>query len=358
MEKILKVGVIGLGEIAQTIHLPTLLNMSDRFEIVAVCDLSTQLVQYIGKRYQVENLYTDYNDLLAQKDLDAVLVFNSDEYHTDTIIAAANRHKHVFVEKPMCFTPGEADRIIAARNAADVHVMVGYMRRFAPAFLQGVEEVKRLDEINYARIRSIIGQNPFFIGQLSSHVVRYNDITDAALKDRKERFKALMREATGGDSPQIGDIYNTLCGLNGHDFSAMREMLGFPRQVIAAAKGPGQFLTAIFEYDGYNATFETGVDHQGRFDAHLEVFGRTKTVRVQYDTPYIQHLPIQLFVSQTVGEEYREEKIRPTFRDPYTLELEAFYDAVTKGQCPKTTPEDFKQDLLLCRMIMDALKNI
>jgi hypothetical protein len=48
--------------------------------------------------------------------------------------------------------------------------------------------------------------------------------------------------------------------------------------------------------------------------------------------------------------------VRPTFKDPYTHELEYFHEVVTQGRAPKTTPEDFMDDLRLDRMIVDALR--
>ena len=47
--------------------------------------------------------------------------------------------------------------------------------------------------------------------------------------------------------------------------------------------------------------------------------------------------------------------IRPTFKDPYTEEMEYLYDVVTQGKTPKTTPEDFKEDLKLFNMIIEKL---
>ncbi len=355
MAKRLKVGVIGLGTVAQIIHLPILKNLSDLYEIAALCDISRQLLEDIGKRYSIDRLYTTPHELVAQQDIDVVFVLNSDEYHAECAIEAAQRHKHVFIEKPMCLTLREADEIIAARDSSGVQVMVGYMRRFAPAFLQGVEEIKRLGTINYARVRDIIGPNESFIRQ-SAHVARYDDLPGALQKDRLERSKALVKEAIGDVSPETGRLYRFLGGLSSHDLSAMREMLGFPRQVVSAVQGASQFLTVIFAYDGYYATFETGVDLQGRFDAHIEVFGATRSVRVQYDSPFIRHLPTQLFISETRDEVYHETTMRPTFKDPYTYELEYLYEAITQRLQPKTSPEDFKKDLLLFQMIIDASK--
>ena len=355
MERI-KVGVIGLGEVAQVIHLPILATLSDRFEIAAVCDISPTLVQVIGDRYGVPHRYDDPIALTQQADLDAVFVLNSDEYHADCVIAAAYNHKHVLVEKPMCLTLNEAQAIIQARDEGNVLVMVGYMRRFAPAFAQAKQELPSLGPIQYARIRDIIGRNRLIIDQ-ASVVHRFADVPPAAQEDRAARAAALVREAIGEAPPEIARSYRLLLGLNSHDLSAMRELLGVPRRVVAARQWHGgNFLTALFDYGDYCAVLETGVDEQVRFDAHLEVYGAARSVRVQYDTPYIRHLPTTLVIEESRGDAFERRVLRPTFKDPYTHELEYFHDVVTGGTMPKTTPEDFIEDLSLTREIVAALR--
>src|SRR5215217_7209674 len=98
------VGVVGLGEVAQIIHLPILQAMADRYSVGALCDVSPGLLEAMGERYGVDRLYSDAVELAAQPDLDAVFVLNSDEYHADHAIAALRHGKHVLVEKPMCLT--------------------------------------------------------------------------------------------------------------------------------------------------------------------------------------------------------------------------------------------------------------
>jgi predicted dehydrogenase len=354
--KRLKVGLIGLGEVAQIIHLPILDALSDKFEIAALCDISPQLLETMGQKYKVNDLYTDAEKLAAQADLDAVFVLNSDEYHADCAIAAARNKKHVLIEKPMSLTMSEADAIIKARDEAGVQMMVGYMRRFAPAFTQAVEEVRQLGKINFAKVRDIIGQNRQFIDQ-SSVVYRFNDIPQEAMNDKSERARRLVNEAIGENAPQhVKNSYRLLCGLSSHDLSAMREIIGMPKRVVSAVHwNNGRFISAIFEYDGFYANFETGVDHNIRFDAHIEIMGDSKSLKVQYNTPYIRHLPTTLHKSETSGEAFEESVTRPTFKDAYTIEIEHFYDVVTKGVKPKTPPEDYKDDLKLFKMIIDAL---
>jgi predicted dehydrogenase len=347
---------VGLGEVAQVIHLPILQTHSDLFEIAALCDLSQELLAALGERYNVpfEQRYTNYHDIVRQVDLDAILVLNNDEYHTDTALAALQQKKHVLIEKPMCLTRREAETIIRARDEAGVQVMVGYMRRYAPAFMQAAEYVRDLEKINYARVRDIIGQNAQFVGQ-TSVVLRPTDIPQEAMRERAERASKLVRAAIGDATEQLASTYRLLCGLSSHDLSAMRELLGMPRGVIAARQWGG-FLTALFDYEDFTVSFETGVDHNRRFDAHIQIYGETQEIRVQYDTPYIRQLPTRLFLMETRGEAFEEREIRPTYTDAYTLELHHFHHTVSSNTQPKTTAEDFLYDLDLFDMIIDALR--
>lgn len=354
----IRVGVVGLGEVAQIVHLPILEALADRYQIAALCDVSPGALAAMGDRYRLpeDRRHADAHELAARPDLDAVFVLNSDEYHADHAIAALRGGKHVLIEKPMCLTEREAAEVIAARDAAGRVAMVAYMRRFAPAFVEAVAAVRALPKINFARIRDIIGANRLIIDQ-SSAVLRFDDVPASLGQDRAERARRLEAEAIGDAPADIAGAYRLLLGLGSHDLSAMRELLGEPRRVVAARQwNGGRAILAMLEFDGYFASFETLVDRQRRFDAHLEVYGDEVSVRVQYDTPYIRHLPTTLVRQETLGDAFVETVSRPTFTDPYTRELESFYDAVTGGPEPKTTPEDFVADLRLFKQIVAAMR--
>lgn len=353
---VVRVGVVGLGEVAQIIHLPILQSLGDKFEIVALCDVSEKLLGAVGKRYAVSNLYQDTGQLVKRSDLDAVLVASSDEYHADAVVAAAENGKHVLVEKPMCLTLSDAERMIRARDAGGVQVMVGYMRRYAPAFTAAVPMVRDLEKILYVRVRDIIGQNRLIIEQ-SSKVLRFDDIPDHLMRDRSERARRMVAEAVGEVPPELARSYRLLNGLSSHDISAMRELIGIPKGVLSATQwNGGACLLVTFDYGDYCVSLETAIDSQRRFDAHLEVYAPQKSIKVQYDTPYIRHLPTTLQVGETKGDAYTETTLRPTFTDPYTHEIEAFYESVKSGKPPKTTIEDAMEDLKLFRTIIEALK--
>lgn len=353
--KKLRVGIVGLGEVAQIIHLPVLQDLPDRYQVTAVCDISAGLLQRIGDRYAVAHRYSAASELIATEDLDCVFVLNSDEYHAECVIAALKRGLHVLVEKPMCLSPQEAAAIIRARNEAGTSVMVGYMRRFAPAFEKAREQIEAMGRINYVRVHDIIGRNQLMIDQTVT-VDRPNDIPGHLMEDRWARGRKLVEEAVGSVPDDLAGVYRLLCGLGSHDLSAMRELLGPPRKVVAARQWRGgRFITALLEYDDFMVTYETGVDDQLRFDAHIEVYGEHSTLRVQYDTPYIRHFPTVLVSEETSGDAFARTVTRPHLKDPYTHELEYFHDVVTEGGSPKTGPEDFVEDLELFAEIIRVL---
>ncbi len=355
-----RVGVVGLGEVGQIIHLPILESLADRYHVTTICDVSPTLLAAMGERYGIpeDARHLDYRELVVRDDVDVVFVINSTEYHAECALAAIAGGKHVLIEKPVCLTIAEAEAICRARDAAGVEVMIGYMRRFAPAFLEAVAHLQQFDTIRYVRVRDIIGHNRLFIDQ-SSAVIYPTDIPDDLKRDRQDRNHRMTREAIGEVLPELARSYGLLAGLSSHDLSAMRELLGGPpKRVISAAQWHGGgFLTVLMDYGDFAAYLETGADGQRRFDAHIEVYGPSISVKVQYDTPYIRHLPTTLTISREDGESHSELVIRPTYKDPYTCELEALHDVIQNGAPVKTSVEDSMEDLRLFRDIIEAMKS-
>ena len=341
----LRVGVIGLGEVAQVVHLPVLTSLPHLFEVRSACDLSPGLLNDVCDRFAIPGRHSSAAELIGAGDIDAVLVLNSDEYHTEAVVAAVEHDLHVLVEKPMCLTVREADEIITARNRSGATVMVGYMRRFAPAFLQAKEMLPTLGRVNFARVHDVIGPNRLIVDQ-TAHVVRPDDLVQSQLEERWARGSRLVQEAIGPVPDALRNAYRLLCGLGSHDLSAMRELLGPPVGVHAARQWrDGGYLAAMLDYGDYLVSYETGVDNQLRFDAHLEVFGDHASFKVQYDTPYVRHLPTTLHVERSDGDSIERSVMRPHLKDPYTHELEYFHQVATTGGTPKTSAEDFVADL-------------
>ena len=133
----------------------------------------------------------------------------------------------------------------------------------------------------------------------------------------------------------------------------MREALGgLPTRVDAVA-AHGGFYNALMTYtnsDGseYAVSYESGIDDVPWFDAHIQVYGQHKTVRIQYDTPFVKGLPIVVHVDEKgpSGEKVART-LQNSYEDAYTTELRELWSCLVEGKDVKTSLEDACDDLKL-----------
>jgi predicted dehydrogenase len=359
MERI-RVGIVGGGEVTQIIHLPSLYQLSEQFEVTALCDVSQKVLDCVGEQWRIDRRFQDYRDLVEDAEIDAVLVTNPHVFHAEVVLAALAAGKHVLVEKPMCISLEEADQIISAQEQSGTVVQVGYMRRYAPAFAEACQQVQAMERIGMARVHDVIGANALIIRQIAN-VIRGDDLSAAMKAAARTLQNNAVESALGGPIPPgIRRAYLLMLGLSSHDLSAMRELLGRPQRVLYAAWREtgdlnaesdavfGRYLSAAFDYGSYICHFETGIDKLPRFDAHIQVFGTDRVLRIQYNTPYVRHLPTHLYATEAYGETgLSEQRILPNWEDPFVAEWKAFYNNVIHGQRSKTNPADFREDLEL-----------
>jgi hypothetical protein len=241
--KIVRVGLIGCGEVAQVVHIPTLLFMSSQFSLTYLCDVSDNALQHCAAKIPGPVKTTrDPDELCASVDVDAVLVASSDEYHALHAITALQHGKHVLVEKPMSLTKADAAAIAEAERQSKGTVMVGYMRRYAAPFEDAVREIGGLQKILYARVRDIIGPNSIFVDQSGTFPVKSADFRPEDSADKTARGNELVATALKecGGIPVTDEtalMWRILGGLGSHDLSLMREALGMPLGVVGSSLG-------------------------------------------------------------------------------------------------------------------------
>jgi len=138
MERI-KCGIIGLGWFGEH-HVDTLKQLP-LAEVAAVCTRREWRLKEIADKYEVPKSYTDYHDLLADKDIDMVTIVTHVKDHVKPTIDALQAGKHVFLEKPMADSVEECDEIIEEVNKTDKYFMVGHICRFDTAYALAKEEI-------------------------------------------------------------------------------------------------------------------------------------------------------------------------------------------------------------------------
>ena len=361
--KVLRVGVIGAGEVAQVIHLPTLQLMNHLYTVSAICDVSQKTVDFCKNRYNIPIATTNPDDVINHPDIDVIFNLTSDEFHETIAVAALRAGKHVMQEKPISLSLESARRIVQAEKEAKngARVFVGYMRRYAPSFVNAFKrEVASIDSVLYARSRGIVGPNAYFVNQSGTFPFKNpDDIPLGASANREKLLSALLRETFNEQERTEEDVKfcRHLGSLGSHDLALMREVLGFPESVAGVSVNP-PFYSAILNYKTdrgtFSLTYESGIDEVARFDSHLTVYGKNKTVSIQYDTPYVKGLAIKVKVDE-INEhgEVISKEVTSSYEDAYTAELSEMHACFTEGSEIKTTAEDALQDSRLFAMLLE-----
>lgn len=133
----LKFAIIGCGRISYK-HIEALINNTKEAELVAVCDIVEQ--NAIDRKIQYEDsipgvnvsVYTDYNKMLEERNIDVVTIATESGYHAKHAIDCLNRDKHVLIEKPMALSMKDADEIIVLAKGKNKKVCVSHQNRFNP----------------------------------------------------------------------------------------------------------------------------------------------------------------------------------------------------------------------------------
>lgn len=117
----------------------SMINAHPDVDVVAICDSTGYLLEVL-KKYTGKQIFSDYQQMLAKVELDAVIIATPSKYHGKMVKDALDKGLHVFCEKPFCLDPEESLALAQLADSKGLTNQVGYHYRFVGAF----EEVKRL----------------------------------------------------------------------------------------------------------------------------------------------------------------------------------------------------------------------
>jgi predicted dehydrogenase len=127
----LRIGVLGCGPIAQAAHFEAC-RRARNAELYAICDVAEDLLARMAAVHEPRAMYLDYDEMLADPNVEAVIVAVADQFHVSAARQAIAAGKHVLVEKPLGVTIEECEELRAQVRAAGLVLQVGTMKRFDP----------------------------------------------------------------------------------------------------------------------------------------------------------------------------------------------------------------------------------
>lgn len=137
----IRVALAGAGQYAQAVHLPNLSKLRSQFQVHTVMSRTGATAKAIATQLRAAKASTDYASVLADADVDLVLIATRHHLHARMVLDALHARKHVFVEKPLALTPAELGEIAAFFEATSPSplLVTGYNRRFSPAMRRARE---------------------------------------------------------------------------------------------------------------------------------------------------------------------------------------------------------------------------
>ena len=350
----LRAGVVGCGLVAQVMHLPYLRELHEEFEVVLLCDLSRDVVDAAGRSFPDARRTTNPRDIFDD-DLDVVFVLTPGS-HAPLAIAAADAGVHVFVEKPMCFSVVEGREMLAAAGRAGVHLMVGYMKRYDPAY----EELARtLDRtaVRLARVTTL--ESP-----LEPYVDHYPlsrggidpELAAELIADDEARVTAAIRT----DDPVLRRLYRVvLLDSMVHELNAVRGLLGEPDDLrFADVWGAPDGVTLTMRFGGIE-TVCSWVDLPGiaAYEQELAFYAPDFRASLVFPSPFLRSMPTRLV--RKGGEPgtpsaYRSEQV-VGFDEAFKRELREFHACVVDDREPRTPGTDAIHDIALSQAIISFL---
>jgi predicted dehydrogenase len=311
-----RMGIIGCGWAGER-HTDVLAQLSERAELCALADVDAGVARARAQAWQSPVWTDDYHDLLDGERLDAVSICLPHHLHAPAAIAAARAGLHVLVEKPLATTLDEADRMVAAADAAGVVLMVAETVRFHGAYLKAADLIRSgtVGDVFLVRIsrehqmHDYLRRRPWFLEHPAGGIMYSGGIHDMEI----------LRMLAG----EIEHVY----GLAGR--KVLSEMAGDDTSVALAGLQSGA-AAVITE------SFSSRTPHPG---VHIQVCGSQGSMWMHRDRIRLYDAP----------EDGREEQVQAWVVPPgdtFQAEIAHFIDCLDTGDEPITSGRDQRAPLL------------
>lgn len=310
----LRIGVLGCGPIAQAAHFESCTKARNA-DLYAICDVADDLRERMAATHAPERSYADYDQMLADANVDAVIIATSDTFHVKATAMALEAGKHVLCEKPLGVSVEEVEGLRDLVQSSGKVLQVGHMKRFDP----GIQSAK-------AFVDKEMGGRLAYKGWYCDNTHRY-PMTDAVQPLIVKSAKA--RKPTVNPKDDLRQYYMLAHGS--HLVDTARHLFG-PIEAMEAR------LTERFgAYCWFvNAYFEDGTVGQldltvaVRMDWHegFQIYGQNGSVLAKtYNPWYYKSSEVDIF-READGGWHRTLGADGHF---YRRQVEAFADIILDG---------------------------
>ncbi|MGI8733308.1 MAG: inositol 2-dehydrogenase [Pyrinomonadaceae bacterium] len=311
MGKKLGIGVIGLGRLGSS-YAKYVNSRIVGANLVAVSDVAKETVDSIAAELGVSKRYTRYQDLIADAEVEGVIIVSPTSTHKEIVLAAANQRKSIFCEKPLSISTAEAKEMLRVVEQTGVFFQMGFMRRFDKGYLAAKRKIED--------------------GAIGKPVVFKSSSRDP--------YRPSLEYL---DPAHSGGLFID-CGI--HDLDLARWYMGEIASVYSIGgtlaypemKTIGDIdnaITSLYFKSGALGTIDLSRNGVYGYDIRTEILGTEGTLKIGY----LRETPILVMTSKGITHDtvpYFTER----FEQAYITQLQDFVDNVLQGKAPTITCAD------------------
>ena len=337
----MKIGFVGCGRAAQTVHLPYFA-AAEQCQIKTLVDKRTVLASELAARYGIPQVDEDYRVLCDDPEIQAVVMILRETLHAPVAIDLLRAGKPIFTEKPLSNRLGEGRRMAAAAEETGQLLMVGYMRRYDA----GIETARQLME--EARSSDSFGQ--IVQAHIKTHGGRGTPFHYGATEPvTTTEEKPAMPAGEPDEVPEsVHDLAWNTNFFDAHLTDMMLYLLDPVQRVLFAdmhLEPPSRLF--IYDHGRYRTTHAAGANDAGPRDESMTVWFERGRLTVRPASNFLRDVHAQVEVVRGAGSLPVVE--RPVIQGPWCFQAQAedFLHCVRTGSAPRCTAADAMQNVEL-----------
>lgn len=323
-DECLRIGILGCGLINQASHLINSIK-GRNIHLQAICDVAEDLREKMEAIYQPDSVYADFADMLADPDVDAVVIGIGDQFHVPCARQAVLAGKPVFLEKPMGVSIEECEELMQLAKDRNVFLQIGHMKRYD----EGLQFAKQFKEERMGEITTYKG---WYCDSVGRYTLTDNLMPVIYSSDR-------MRKPAGNPKSILDRYY--ILGHGSHLFDTALFFMGDIEELSARYVNKGKIHSWLIDCNFANGaigTLDLTIAIAQLWHEGCEIYGTGGTVFAKTPNPW------ELRSSTVECYDAADNIIRtPAAYDgnTYRRELEAFADTVLHGApCTGAQAED------------------
>lgn len=350
MPERIRIGVIGGGMISQVAHLPFYF-ADPRCEVVAIAESRPSLVQALGERYRNSRIVPHHREILDDPGIAAVVIVAPRPSMAPLALEALQAGKHVMMEKPMAHTAAQAAKLVAAADAADLTLAIGFMKRYDP----GVQAARHL----FAELQSSRRLGNLLLARFYDFSRSYATAPPAHTRPTESRGERFAEWPSWPEwlAEAHRETFAWFINAGSHDLNLVNFFFGDGVDVVSAFSPSSGAVLATLVADDVPIVLEVTKSAAGSWREGIELLYENGRLAVTIPSPMASDLCARVVL---------EENVEGPKRTPVATELgwsfqrqaAGFLDALTGQSQPMTGGKDGLRDLELCEQIWRRIQEM